>query len=59
MADMEVVPRGTCAASVDVRRMEHEDIDNDNHSWCHSAPVVQVLFGHKDKIPAEEVNTVF
>ena len=56
--DMEVVPRGTCATSVDVHRMEHVDIDNDNQPWCHSAPVVQALFGHKDKIPAE-VNTVF
>jgi hypothetical protein len=39
--------------------MEHVDIDNDNQSWFHSAPVVQVLFGHKDKTPAEVVNTVF
>ena len=58
-ADMEAVPRGTCATSVDVHRMEHVDIDNDNQSWFHSAPAVQVRFGHKDKTPIVNVNTVF
>ena len=56
--DMKAIPRDTCATSVDVHRMEHVDIDNDNQSWFHCVPVVQVLFGHKDKTPAENVNAV-
>ena len=59
MEGMEAAPHGMCATSVDVRRMEHVDIESDNLSWSHSVPVVQAPFGHKDKTPAENVNTIF